>query len=196
MTRLETARILGLTKSTVTYHARRLDLPIDDRCNRRYDWAEVQRYHDAGHTTRECYAKFGMSSKTWQQARLRGDLVTRPPGAPIETYLVKGRKVNRSHLKLRLIGAGLKENRCEECGIDSWRGRSLPMALHHVNGDGSDNRLENLKLLCGNCHSQTDNFSAKKYAGRARLRRQLLAIGAIPLDRRRIRRLPVRGTAT
>jgi predicted HNH restriction endonuclease len=40
------------------------------------------------------------------------------------------------------------------------------MALHHVNGDGRDNRLENLQLLCPNCHSQTENFSGR---GRRRL---------------------------
>ena len=36
------------------------------------------------------------------------------------------------------------------------------MALHHVNGDGSDNRLENLQMLCPNCHSQTENFAGRK----------------------------------
>ena len=41
-------------------------------------------------------------------------------------------------------------------------GRSLSMALHHVNGDGSDNRLENLQMLCPNCHSQTENFAGRK----------------------------------
>ena len=40
-------------------------------------------------------------------------------------------------------------------------GEPLNMELHHVNGDGSDNRLENLQLLCGNCHSQTDNWGGR-----------------------------------
>jgi Zn finger protein HypA/HybF involved in hydrogenase expression len=73
---------------------------------------------------------------------------------------------NRTHLKGRLIAEGLKENRCEECGLTEWLGRPLSMALHHVNGDGRDNRLENLRLLCPNCHSQTDNFAGR---GRKRL---------------------------
>jgi hypothetical protein len=196
LTRLEVARALGVSKSTVVYHARRLDLSIDEKCNRRYDWAEVQRYHDAGHTARECTAKFGFCSYTWHRARERGALVTRPAAAPIETYLVKDRRVNRRHLKDRLVAAGLKRPVCEICGIREWRGKPLSLVLHHINGDGSDNRLGNLQILCANCHSQTDNFAAKKYAGRARLRRQLLAIGAFPLDRRSLRRLPVRGTVT
>jgi 5-methylcytosine-specific restriction endonuclease McrA len=74
--------------------------------------------------------------------------------------------VNRSHLKGRLLGEGLKQNRCEVCGLAEWLGRPLSMALHHVNGDGLDNRLENLQLLCPNCHSQTENFAGR---GRRRL---------------------------
>ena len=80
---------------------------------------------------------------------------------PIEQLLVVGRRTQRGHLKLRLIAEGLKANRCEICGIEDWRGAPLSLALHHINGDGLDNRLENLQLLCGNCHSQTDTFGGR-----------------------------------
>ena len=155
------ARELGVAKSTVCYHRRRLGYEVDARCNRRYDWAEVQRYHDAGHSARACHAHFGFSTKTWHDAVQRGVLVPRPAAAPIAKYLVRGRRTNRTHLKSRLLAAGLKENRCEECGLTEWRGRRLSMALHHVNGDGRDNRLRNLVILCPNCHSQTPNFSGR-----------------------------------
>jgi 5-methylcytosine-specific restriction endonuclease McrA len=135
-------------------------------------------------------AHFGFSSETWHQARVRGALRTRPAAAPIETYLVKGRSVGRGHVKRRLIAEGFKESRCEECGLDEWRGRPLPLALHHVNGDGDDNRLENLQLLCGNCHSQTPNWSGKN-KGRRRLPE-----GAVWLKNVPHRRLPVRGTCS
>lgn len=87
--------------------------------------------------------------------------------------------MSRSHLKLRLLAAGLKEHRCEECGATDWRGRPLSMALHHVNGDGLDNRLENLQLLCPNCHAQTPNFGVKN---RARLPREAESVsGGFPV---------------
>jgi hypothetical protein len=158
---VEVARALGLTKSTVCYHKRRLGLEIDAKFNRRYDWAEVQRYYDLGHSISECERHFGFARKTFMDAVKRGELVTRPPGAPIETYLVSGRRTNRTHLKQRLLAAGLKESKCERCGIQSWLGEPLSMALHHINGDGMDNRLENLALLCPNCHAQTPNFSGR-----------------------------------
>ena len=64
-------------------------------------------------------------------------------------------------IKQRLIAAGVKRNRCEDCGLDRWRGSPLSLSLHHVNGERHDNRLENLRLLCPNCHSQTPNFGSK-----------------------------------
>ena len=78
---------------------------------------------------------------------------------PVDQLL--GAPRNRHHLKRRLLNAGLKQNRCEVCGIEEWLGAPLSMALHHVNGDGSDNRLENLQMLCPNCHSQTANFAGR-----------------------------------
>jgi ribosomal protein L13E len=155
----EIARRLGIAKSTVAYHARRLGRPADMRCNRRYDWAMIQKYYDAGHTVAECRAGFGFSTASWYDARKRGAIKARPTGMSVDELL--SRRRNRNHLKQRLVAAGLKENRCEICGIDQWRRRPLSLCLHHVNGDGHDNRLENLQFLCPNCHSQTENFAGR-----------------------------------
>jgi 5-methylcytosine-specific restriction endonuclease McrA len=64
-------------------------------------------------------------------------------------------------LKKRLIDAGLLENRCERCGLTDWRGEPLGLELHHKNGDGKDNRLPNLEILCPNCHAQTDSWGGR-----------------------------------
>jgi 5-methylcytosine-specific restriction endonuclease McrA len=78
---------------------------------------------------------------------------------PIEELLAAPR--GRANLKRRLIRAGLLGQRCRDCGIDRWRGVSLALQLHHVNGDRHDNRLENLALLCPNCHSQTGTWAGR-----------------------------------
>lgn len=158
----EVGRELHMTKSTVAYHARRLGIPAREDFAIRYNWEEVQRAYDSGLSVRECCAKFGFSSATWSAAVKRGAVTARPRSIPIEVLLVADRKqTNRSHLKRRLLDAGLKNNRCERCGLTEWMGKPLSMALHHVNGDGKDNRLGNIQLLCPNCHAQTDNYAGR-----------------------------------
>ena len=133
----------------------------DDRLAKRYDWEAIRAAYESGLSRMECMQKFGFSADAWHKAVKRGTIVSRPVAKPIDAYLVVGRRTGRTHLKARLIQEGLKENRCEICGIKEWLGKPLSMQLHHLNGDGSDNRIENLQLLCGNCHSQTDTYGGR-----------------------------------
>ena len=64
-------------------------------------------------------------------------------------------------LRSRLIKEGFKEYKCEECGIDEWNGKKISLELDHISGNRLDNSLENLKLLCPNCHSQTHTFRGR-----------------------------------
>lgn len=159
---------LGLSRATVCFHKRTLGVKIDRRFARRYDWTEIRAFYDAGHTMRECQAEFGFSNGAWNDAIRRGDITPRPRAAPAsEIFVVSDEKPNRYHLKKRLLQGGHKEPRCEICGLDVWRGRPLSLELHHRNGDGRDNRLGNLELLCPNCHSQTDNWGGRNVRRKA-----------------------------
>jgi DNA-binding CsgD family transcriptional regulator len=161
LSRAEIARRLGLAKSTVSYHAHKLGAGTDGRFANRFDWADVQAYYDAGHTVRQCAEAFGFSTWSWHQAARRGLVTARPSFRPIDEVFAANTPRNRGHLKQRLLRAGLKDGHCEACGLSQWLGRPLSLALHHVNGDRHDNRLENLQLLCPNCHSQTDTFAGR-----------------------------------
>ncbi len=64
-------------------------------------------------------------------------------------------------LKKRLISEGIKDNKCEECGITEWMGQELTMHLDHIDGNPHNHTFDNLRLLCPNCHAQTDTWCGK-----------------------------------
>ena len=67
-----------------------------------------------------------------------------------------------SKIRPRLIAEGLKEAKCEICGITEWNGMPAPLELDHIDGNNSNHRLENLRIICPNCHHQTPTHSCKK----------------------------------
>lgn len=84
------------------------------------------------------------------------------PRIPINEMLVENSSTSRGAVKARLINTGLLINQCSECGVGcEWNGKPLVMVLDHINGVSNDNRLENLRLLCPNCNSQTTTFAGR-----------------------------------
>lgn len=70
-----------------------------------------------------------------------------------DALLVDGSTVTSHKLRLRLLKEGYFESRCQKCGITHWQESPVSLELHHVNNKRSDNRLENLTILCPNCHA-------------------------------------------
>jgi 5-methylcytosine-specific restriction endonuclease McrA len=102
----------------------------------------------------------GLGFKKYQQ---RDDYV------PYERY-IKECSVHSNKLRRKLLREGLKDYKCESCGNTQWLDRDIPLEVHHKNGDKNDNTLENLQLLCPNCHAMTDT-----YRGRNVRRRRIYA---------------------
>lgn len=69
--------------------------------------------------------------------------------------------ISTFNLKNRLFKEKIKDRKCEKCGLKTWQGYNIPLELHHKNGIKDDLRLENLQILCPNCHALTDNHRGK-----------------------------------
>jgi len=96
-----------------------------------------------------------MHGQSWNKGKKVG------PKRPVEEYLSNQRPIQSHKLKLRLISEGLKQHKCECCGITEWNGQLAPIELDHIDGNRYNNTIENLRILCPNCHAQTDTYRGK-----------------------------------
>ena len=84
-----------------------------------------------------------------------------PEAFLVEQPADRARRVPSDRLKWAMASSGVAE-RCALCGTEAvWRGRPLPLEVDHVDGDWRNNRIENLRLLCPNCHSTTDSYRGR-----------------------------------
>lgn len=112
------------------------------------------------HATRdciECTTSFRVPpSKNQQYCSIdcrRASNLKQLHGLLVENSVISGQKI-----KGRLLRAGLLNPRCYECGLTEWLGQPAPLVMDHINGKNRDHRLENLRMLCGNCNMLQPTF--------------------------------------
>lgn len=102
------------------------------------------------------------SSHMLGQGHMKGKVAAN--AKPLSELLVKGSKAGK--LKNRLFKEGIFERKCSVCSIVEWNGKPTPLELDHIDGDNRNNELQNLRIICPNCHAQTDTYKGKNIAKR------------------------------
>ena len=104
----------------------------------------------------------GLDTSHWLgQAHLRGKTHNWGRRRSLAEILRPGTRYQTNRLKRRLIRAGLVQRRCDRCGLEEWLGKPIPLELNHIDGDRENNSLNNLQLICPNCHALTDTYRGR-----------------------------------
>lgn len=91
----------------------------------------------------------------WNKGKITG------PKRDIQDYLSNTQSIQSYKLKNRLLKEKFLESKCNCCNNTEWMNKPISLELHHKDGDSQNNSLNNLELLCPNCHAFTDNYRGK-----------------------------------
>lgn len=113
---------------------------------------------DTSHFVGQKWAK-GKSSATDDSLKIMAERISLPWN---EVFCKDSKyKGGGKALIKKLVGSGKREYKCECCEVIEWQGKKLRLELDHKNGNNRDNQEENLRILCPNCHSQTETHSKR-----------------------------------
>jgi 5-methylcytosine-specific restriction endonuclease McrA len=125
-------------------------------------------------TVHRAISELGLDTSHWTgQGHRKGARIPMVPAQPLSKLLVAQSHYKTSKLRLRLLREQVFPHKCCECGLTEWRGGPIPLELDHRDGDHTNNLLENLRLLCPNCHALTDTYrgrnKGRKFRERSRV---------------------------
>ncbi len=117
-------------------------------------------------------AELGIAFSTFKRKAIKlGCYITNPsgkgtkkvmPAIPLQDILNGLHPQYHTYkLKNRLFKEGIKQNVCEKCGLNDWCGEHISCELDHLDGNPRNHLLDNLRIICPNCHSQTETFRSK-----------------------------------
>ena len=130
---------------------------------------EIRKCYDARMSLHETASKLNATIVTiWRRASAMGlcwkELSNKNKGVKIDLNdILSGKhpEYQTFKLHLRLIKEGIKESKCEICGNVEWCGKPIPLQLDHIDGDSHNHLLTNLRIVCPNCHAQTETYCGK-----------------------------------
>ena len=143
---------------------------------RKIKWTDAQIIEASNAVSANAAAiSLGIQYGTYKRHAIRlGVFKKNQSGIGISKPILDDRKINledilsgkhpqyqSNKLRLRLLKEGIKEHKCETCGIIDWLGIPAPLELDHIDGNRHNHKLDNIRLLCPNCHAQTDTYRGK-----------------------------------